>query len=183
MQRADSGKSATSLKGRLQRFCDEHCAVQQKRLDELPFIMVSVSSSRKGHAAILAHASKALTAYENADTLITAAELVLLNDIGPIKHDSILKTFGDEIAVLVANASTHFDQETGYADLWESSLQQLAKTSVEAQRVRLALLLGQVTHSPHAFTHLPFWYKEAEVLSRGDPALQRQVMKRIETAS
>lgn len=183
MQRADSGKLPTSLQGRLQRFCDEHCAVQQKRLDELPFIMVSVSSNRESHAAIFAHASKALSAYENADKLIAAAELVLLNDIGPIEHDSILKTFGDEVAILVANASTPFDQETGDADLWESSLQQLTEISVEAQRVRLALLLGQVTHSPHADTHLPFWRKEAELLSRGDPALQRQVMKRIETAS
>lgn len=180
MTTAYSGDSSLNLPDRLQRFADKHYAEQQRELDNSPFSMVSTHSIREDHVAILSRAHQALTKYDNGDKLIAVATLVLLNGIGPTRHDDIVAIFGDEIAALVADTTTPFDRNSGNALLWEDSLHQMATASTDAQRVRLALLLGQVMHSPGATGHLPSWHQEAMALSHGDPALQQQVIAAIE---
>ncbi|CAM4234846.1 hypothetical protein VRRI112168_18630 [Vreelandella rituensis] len=182
MKKVDAGSSPLNPHGPLQRFCDTHYAAQQQELDDLPFDMVSIDSLREGHAAILVYASEVVAEYENADLLTAVATLVLLNSTGPTEQDAIVEAFGNEVAALVAAATTPFDYNCGDAILWESSLKQLAAAPPDAQRVRLALLIGQVEHSPEATVHIPFWHREAEAMYHGDPTLQRRVINRLESA-
>lgn len=180
MTTANPGDSSINLPEPLQRFADKHYAEQQRELDNSPFNIVSTHSIREDHVAILTRAHQKLTEYANGDTLLVVATLVLLNDIGPTRHDDIVAIFGDKIAALVAETTTPFDRESGNALLWEDSLYQMSGASTDAQRVRLALLWGQVMHSPGATGHLPSWHQEAMALSHGDPALQQQVIAAIE---
>lgn len=180
MTKSKVGVAPITLTKRLQLFCDKHYEEQQSKQDNLPFSMVSINSIREDHEAILAQAHKVLSEYENGDKLITVATLVLLNHVGSIHQNDIVKAFDDDIAALVADSVTSIDQDSGNAVFWEESLHQLEQASADAQRIRLALLMGQVVHSPGAIGHLPFWHQEAKTLSYGDPVLQQQVIARIE---
>jgi len=181
MTKSNDGEFFVYLPEKLQRFCEEHYEEQQRQQDCLPFEMVSMNSHREDHDAILSHANQVLSQYDNSGKLMTAATLVLLNTVGFFQKDMVAEIFGDEVAVLMADTITSFDSNSGNAALWEESLHQMARASSEAKRVRLALLLGQVMHSPGATGHLPFWHQEAMALSGGDPQLHKQVMTVIET--
>jgi hypothetical protein len=180
MKNSTLDETPTNLHERLQRFCDAEYSLQQQKQDNLPFEMVSIDSLRKGNNAILAYTSEVLSEYKNSDILTTVATLVLLNSTGPTAHDSIVKALGNEVASLLAVSTTPFDSDCGNAILWERSLEQLAAAPPDAQRVRLALLLGQVKYSPLAVSHFPFWHREAKVMHRGDPILQRRVINLLE---
>lgn len=180
MTKSKVGVAPINLFKRLQHFCDKHYEEQQNKQDNLPFCMVSINSIREDHEAILAQAHKVLSKYENGDKLITVATLVLLNHIGSIHQNDIVKAFDDEIATMASDTVTSFDQDSSNAMFWEESLHQMEQASADAQRVRLALLMGQVVHSPGAIGHLPFWHQEAKTLCHGDPVLQQQVIAQIE---
>lgn len=180
MTKSNDGESFAYLPERLQRFSDKHYEEQRLQQDNSPFTMVSIHSIREDHEAILTQANKVLSEYANSDKLITVAKILLLNHVGTTHQDDIVEAFGDDIAALVADTVTSFDQDSGNAVFWEESLLQMEQASADAQRIRLALLQGQIMYSPGATGHLPFWHQEAKALSHGDPVLQQQVIARIE---
>lgn len=177
-----SSSPAAPIEG-LTPFLDTHYARAERAQSTLPFEFIPIDSLREDHQAILAHARRALSHRRDADTLITAAALVLLAEVAPLEHGELTDAFGEDVATLVASAATPFDRDCGDAILWEASLRQLAEAPQRAQCLRLALLLGQITHSPDALGHLPFWAREAETVKAGDPALWRRVMERLEAAA
>ncbi|SDJ98397.1 hypothetical protein [Billgrantia gudaonensis] len=181
MDSADLNGSKTDFCERLQRFRNARYAEHEREQvgSLFPF---STEAIRQDDDAILEHACQVLADRVNGDALTAVAALVLINGIVQTPRETLTEYFGEEVADLVDAASTPFDSACGNVVLWERALQQMAEAPADAQRVRLALLLGQIEHSPDATGHIPFWHQEAKTMSSGDPYLQRRVIERLEAA-